>query len=138
MWQWCRKHNSDLSGAGAEKLAKHFLQKKGLTILENNYATRRGEIDLIAKINNTIIFIEVRYRGQNHYGTPAETVTYQKQQRLIAAASHYLQVHNLTESTICRFDVVSISPNRDIDSNKSQDKKKPYRVEWLPNAFGSA
>jgi putative endonuclease len=136
MWQKCRKHKSTMSGSAAEKLAEQFLRKQGLIILEKNYATRRGEIDLITKQGDVIAFVEVRYRRQDRYGTPAETITYHKQKRLMAAASYYLQERKLTESTSCRFDVVSISSNLDAVSNESQDNKNHYRVEWLVNAFG--
>lgn len=130
-----RKLNQKMDGPTAEALAANYLKTRGLQIVDNNYATRRGEIDLIAQTGDLLIFVEVRYRSHNHFGSPAESVDYYKQKRLLLAATRYLQQQNLTDKIQCRFDVVSISPNHTDCGYNSYDKKNHYRVEWLQNAF---
>lgn len=66
--------NTRKFGIIGEKIAQGYLINKGYEILENNYYTRRGEIDIIAKINNTISFVEVKTRNNLEYGSPAMAV----------------------------------------------------------------
>lgn len=120
--------DTPLNGKSAEQLAQQHLKQQGATIVATNFATRRGEIDIIAKHQGSLVFVEVRLRSNNAFGSAAESVDHRKQQRLIAAASHYLQQHQLTESACCRFDVIAISANSD----------GHYQVEWLHNAFAAS
>jgi len=100
-----------LTGAKAETLAKQYLQKQGLEFIEQNYRSRRGEIDLIFKQNtNTIIFVEVKYRSSAQFGHAEEMVTIHKQKKIMKTALSYLQEKRLTESVIARFDVIAIEP----------------------------
>jgi putative endonuclease len=106
-------------GDDAETAALDYLQQQGLKLIERNYHSRRGEIDIIMEDSHTLIFVEVKYRQSAHFGTAAEMVTLKKQQRIIAAALHYLQQHKLDRA--CRFDVVAITPRSG--------------VEWIKGAF---
>lgn len=90
-----------------EKKAAVYLQEKGYKILEQNFYTFFGEIDLIAREKETIVFIEVKYRKSIKNGYPQEAVTHQKRQRIIKSAQYYLYQHNALEKP-CRFDVIAI------------------------------
>lgn len=110
-----------LRGKNAEQQARRHLEQRGLKLLETNYRCKLGEIDLIMQDNETLVFIEVRYRKSNAYGSAIESVTTGKQNRLVAAARHYLQANR--SNTPCRFDVVGIT---------GQNASK---LEWIKNAF---
>ena len=114
------KINKNNAGAAAEQLAATFLTQKGLKLVAQNYHCRFGEIDLIMKEGNTLIFVEVRLRSNDSFGSAAMSITKQKQQKLIATAQHYLQSH---QDCACRFDAVLM------------DKVHLNHIEWLRNAF---
>jgi len=110
-------------GKQAENLACQYLQKNGLQLELANYRCKQGEIDLIMQDNDQLVFVEVRYRKNNHFGTGADTVDNRKQHKLILAANHYLSVTNKHNSA-CRFDVISISGRIDFKN-----------INWITNAF---
>lgn len=95
------------TGQIAENLAAIFLQRQGLILLQCNYRTRFGEIDLVTQDGYAIVFVEVRYRRSCRYGFPHETISRQKQMRLHLAALDYLQTHQL-DNHPSRFDVLSM------------------------------
>lgn len=95
-------------GAAYESLAAAFLQKKGYEILERNFYSPKGEIDLIAKDGPYLVFVEVKYRSDSRYGHPLETVDKNKQRRIRGAARYYLRKNGMGEETACRFDVVGM------------------------------
>lgn len=109
-------------GRAAEDLACHYLAERGLVLLERNYRCRRGEIDLILRDTDTLVFVEVRYRGQGRFGSAAESVDRHKQMRLAACARQYLQARPHTVRTCCRFDVVAIDG-------------PDCKIEWIRDAF---
>lgn len=117
-------------GAVAENMACEFLEKKGLKLIERNFETRdmlgqkSGEIDLIMKYREYIVFVEVKARQGNEYGDVLEMVTRQKQSRIIRAAKRYLVDRDQLDTTYSRFDVVGIS----------LDKNAPNLI-WIPDAF---
>jgi putative endonuclease len=94
-------------GESAEDLACRELRRRGYEILARRYRSRYGEIDLVARDGGAIVFVEVRARSGDRFGTPAESVTPIKQRRIAAMAVDYLSRHRLTASA-CRFDVVSV------------------------------
>lgn len=100
--------NRRKTGTEYEALAAAYLEDRGYTILERNFHDKYGEIDLIAKEENQIVFVEVKYRRNLAKGDPAEAVNYPKQQRIRRTARYYLYHRGLTEETPCRFDVVAI------------------------------
>jgi putative endonuclease len=114
------------TGDTRERLAARWLQQQGLELLRRNYACRLGEIDLIMRDNDTLVFVEVRYRRNHSHGSPLETVTWRKQRKLWRCARHYLMQAGLHDAVACRFDVVGIS---------STDIADSPLVEWVRNAF---
>ena len=104
-------------GAAAEALAARFLAARGLAIVERNYRCRGGEIDLIVRERDTLVFVEVRLRSGQAFGGAAESITSAKRRRLERAARHYLA--RIGREPPCRFDAVLLD---------SLDSK---RIEWL-------
>ena len=99
--------NTRKFGIIGEKIAQGYLINKGYEILENNYYTRRGEIDIIAKINNTISFVEVKTRNNLEYGSPAMAVNGVKKKNIKSASKIYICLKDLYNYDI-RFDVIEI------------------------------
>jgi len=122
-----RKLQNPSAGAMAENRARSWLEKQGLQLLEKNYRTTRGEIDLIMQDGDTLVFVEVRMRLNERFATAAQSIDHRKQQRIISTAQHYLQAQGLWEKIPCRFDAICLQ--RDTDNSDG------YRVEWLQNAF---
>jgi putative endonuclease len=116
------------TGILGEKLAKDFLKKRGYRILEANYRCPEGEIDLIAKHKDCLVFVEVRTKKSQEFGSPEESITPTKKERLRAVASHYQQTHN-NLPPLWRIDVVAVELNQ---------KGKPLRIEVIENAVGEA
>jgi putative endonuclease len=111
-------------GDAAEQLACDHLLDRGLSLVERNYRSPHGEIDLVMQAPGTLVFVEVRYRRAAQFGTPAETVDVRKQARLRATAEHFLQRHPQGCKSACRFDIVAVS-----------GEGADARLEWLQNAF---
>lgn len=101
-----------------------WLQRKGLTLVCRNYRCRQGEIDLIMREGEFLVFVEVRKRTHVTHGAASESVTPRKQRRLVMAARHYIAKHNISADHCMRFDVVGIG-SRDDSST----------IDWIPNAF---
>ena len=104
-----RGNSSRERGAKYEELAAEYLQKQGFQILQRNFSSRFGEIDLIAREGRYLVFVEVKYRKDISCGYPEEAVSARKQQRIRHTASWYLYRHGYGEDLPCRFDVVSIT-----------------------------
>lgn len=115
--------NRKETGNHAESLACGYLERHGLQLLVRNFRCRLGEVDLVMQDNDSLVFVEVRYRKQTRYGHAAETVSRTKQIRIIRCASYYMSVHNGWNKP-ARFDVVAIE-------GKTDDPV----IEWLPDAF---
>ena len=111
------------TGKESEQLASHYLQQHGLILLEKNYHCRQGEIDLIMQDQQTLVFVEVRYRKSARYGSALESVDLAKQSRIITTAQNYLQ-QNKTKHSACRFDVIAISPTTTTPE-----------ITWITDAF---
>ena len=112
------------AGDGFERRACAELERAGLELLERNYATRQGELDLVMRDGDTVVFVEVRYRKSASHGDAAASVTPAKQARLILAAQHWLAAHPRHARLACRFDVVSYDGPADA-----------ARRQWLRGAF---
>jgi putative endonuclease len=95
-------------GSHWERAAESFLQDRGLQPLARNFHSRFGEIDLVMLDGAALVFVEVRYRRVDRFGSGADTVNRAKQRKLISAARHYLARHPEARGRPCRFDVVSI------------------------------
>ena len=111
-------------GALGEKLAKGFLKKKGYRLRETNYRCPEGEIDIIAERNDYLIFIEVRTRSSSEFGSPEESITAAKREKLITLAFNYLQTHQKLPP-FWRIDVVAV---------ELDETGKASRIELIENA----
>ena len=101
-----RRTSAQASGGAAEEAAANFLVRKGLEIVARNYRTRLGEIDLVARDGDTLVFVEVRMRSGQGFGGARASVDAGKQRRLVAAARQFLS--RLGSEPPCRFDVVTV------------------------------
>jgi len=117
-------HSKDI-GALGEKIAAEYLTGLGYMIRERNFRSREGEIDIIAEKDDFLVFIEVRTRTSTSYGTPEESVTAQKKERLIALAEAYREDRDDLPSS-WRIDVVAIELG---------PKRKVARLEIIENAI---
>lgn len=108
-------------GDAAEARAAAHLKKAGLHLVETKFRCKCGEIDLIMQDGAQLVFVEVRFRDRDTFGTAAESVDYRKQRKLILSAEYYLRRRG--PNTPCRFDVVGISGSGE--------------VNWVRNAFGA-
>ncbi|MBO6134023.1 MAG: YraN family protein [Lachnospiraceae bacterium] len=115
-----RQENLRAEGSKGESVAADFLEAKGCRILDRNFHSRYGEIDLIYLDNSTLCFGEVKYRKSDRKGYPAEAVTRKKQGTISRVSDYYRMKNGLGEDLRYRFDVIGIDGNG---------------VEWLKNAF---
>ena len=97
-----------LLGKEGERLAERFLEKKGYKLLERNYRCTAGELDLIVLDRRVIVFVEVKTRTGQGFGTPFEAVEFRKQRKIIQAAQFFLAEKGLQQRD-ARFDVVGVS-----------------------------
>jgi putative endonuclease len=113
-------------GERGEQAAARFLRRKGMRIILRNYRTPRGEIDLVARDGETLVFVEVKSRRK---GTPVEAVTAQKQKRIANAALIFLKKHHLLEQNVrWRFDIVAVV--------WPEEQRHPD-IQHFPNAFAT-
>ena len=112
------------SGKNGEDLAVFCLLKQGYKIIERNYKTKLGEIDIIADCRGCICFVEVRAKNSLSFGAPEETIIKRKQLQISKAALLYIKKYKLQDKS-CRFDVVSV---------EGVDKPRP-EVRLIENAF---
>ncbi len=111
-------------GRRGEELAAACLERRGYRILARNYRRRFGEVDLVARHRGQLVFIEVKTRQSDRYGTPFEAVDRRKQHQLVLVATDYIARHHLENET-ARFDVVAVTRDRD----------GRIRVDVLEDAF---
>lgn len=109
-------------GHAAENQALEYLKGQGLGLVTRNYRCKRGEIDLIMRQGPTLVFVEVRKRTSDRFGSALESVNRQKQAKLLYSARHYLQQHPEWHSKSCRFDIVAI-------------EGEAGKIRWVQNAF---
>lgn len=121
-----RPNQRRAAGTALEQLAARWLSARGLRLIESNYHCRLGEIDLIMRDTDTLVFVEVRYRSRNHFISPVTSVDARKQRKLVRTAAVYLQHRGLTDQVPCRFDVLGI--HRRLEDGK-------LHFEWIANAI---
>ena len=115
-------------GVKGEIIACEYLQHKGFTILEINWRFAHAEIDIIAKQNQTIVFVEVKTRSSEYFGFPETAVDAAKQKNMAMAAEEYLEQQSI--ETDVRFDVISIvMKNNEPDIHHIEDAFFPYDIE---------
>src|SRR4030042_2817506 len=112
-------------GKLGEKTAQKFLKKRGYRVRETGFRCRHGEIDIIAQQKDCLVFVEVRTKSNLEFGTPEESITRAKEEKLIASALTYTTTHQKLPS-LWRIDVVAI---------ELDDKGKAKRIELIENAI---
>ena len=117
--------NPKLLGEWSENLAYKWLLTQGLKLVARNYRSQYGEIDLIMKDLEFLVFVEVRYRKNNRYGSAEDSITAKKCQRLTATAENYLLAKNFGQDTALRFDAIAISPSKESDLHCT--------INWIKN-----
>ena len=111
-------------GRDAERLAERFLTRRGLIVVARNYRCRRGEIDLVMRDADTLVFVEVRRRTSRTFGGGLGSIDRRKRARLVTAAEVFLTANRIGDDRPCRFDVLAIDG--------------PFRratIEWVRDAF---
>jgi putative endonuclease len=111
-------------GVKAEQIALEYLESMGLQLVERNFRSPYGEIDLILRDKEMLVFAEVRYRDTDRYGDGADSITLSKRNRIIRTAKHFLATRK-QDDCICRFDVVSASNSGD----------SGMQINWIKDAF---
>ena len=117
-------HVNQNIGKIGEDLAANFLIEKGYQIIERNYRFSHGEIDIVAKQNETLVFVEVKTRNNLEYGEPEYAITKNKQRQVRKMAELYLYDKDISD-TDCRIDVITILLK----------KKTEYKINHIENAF---
>ncbi len=118
------KNNQKNAGDWAELTAKTYLEQQGLTFLAKNFNTRLGEIDLIFKTDDTIVFVEVKQRANQRFMHPFESIPYSKQIKIKRTAELYMQHTERRLAQSMRFDVLTLLGNPPLP-----------KIEWTQNAF---
>ena len=113
----------DIGLLGEEKGLK-FLKKQGYKILEKNFVTNFGEIDIIAKNRACLAFVEIKYRRSDKFGTPADAINAVKQEKIIKSALQYIKIYK-PKNKMFRFDALLIGPDED-------------QIELIKDAFSSS
>ena len=112
--------NTRAMGSEMEKKAKRFLEKQGVWILVTNYSCRKGEVDIIGKLEDTLIFFEVKARNSEQAGSAEEAVDERKQKKICSVVDFYRMQHlNLAQLQV-RFDVLAINGDS---------------IDWIQDAF---
>lgn len=112
--------NKRTVGNDSEDIVVRYLEKNGINVIDRNYYTKHGEIDIIGTDGEYLVFFEVKYRKSGVYGDPLEAVTYSKQRRIISSAKVYLYMNHYPESTYVRFDCIGVLGEK---------------INWIKNAF---
>lgn len=113
------------TGILGERLAAEFLRERGYRIIETNYRCPDGEIDIVTQCGDSLVFVEVRSKQSKQFGTPEESITPVKKERMRLTAARYREAHDdLPEQW--RIDVVVVELSRG----------KPTRIELIENAVG--
>lgn len=107
-------------GTQAEETAAAFLSNQGMRILERNFRSRQGEIDLIGMHEGYLVFVEVKYRSAVLKGSPEAAVGMAKQRKICMAADYYRWIHKVKQSVSVRYDVVCVDGGE---------------IRWYRNAF---
>jgi putative endonuclease len=112
-------------GRQGEAAAREYLSRRGLRILAQNFSCAAGEIDLIGREKDVLVFVEVKTRTSDAFGPPHLAVHRRKQRQIVRAAQWYL-AEQRTPDAASRFDVLAVTVRRD---------GRPPRIDWVKNAF---
>lgn len=116
--------NRDI-GTYGEDLSAEYLKRNSYSIISRNFRTRCGEIDIICKKNDLIIFLEIKSRYNYNYGSPIEAITYSKQKQIIKLCKYYIYINNLINYNY-RFDVIEVLLNKE---------NNLYSINHISDAF---
>lgn len=119
-----RKNAHLIKGEHSERIAEIHLTEIGYEVLDKNWSSRFGELDLVCLDKTELVFVEVRFRRNNVFGGALASVTKAKQKKLTLAAMQYIQNNSQHKKRIMRFDVIGIN-----DQNK---------MDWIKGAFSAA
>ncbi len=126
-------------GQQAESLAKDYLIAQGLYFVERNFSCKQGEIDVIMRSGEQLIFVEVRYRKHASFGSGAASITRTKRQKLVKAVAAYLLKNGRSSaSTSFRIDVIEVSPvtiQKNIHANGDSESFRDSHIRWIKNAI---
>lgn len=123
-------------GKWAEQTALNLLQAQNYVWVTSNYYSRRGEVDLIVKRGQELVFVEVKARTIGNYGQACEMVTWTKQKKIIKTAMRFLQRYPSYQDFYCRFDVICFDFPQKIAKTVQHDFSKfHYDLQWIENAF---
>lgn len=111
-------------GHTAELAACDFLRKQGFDLVEQNFRSQYGEIDLIMLESELLVFIEVRQRPRSHFGSAIDSVTASKCRKIARTAAYYLQTHTQHRHRACRFDVIG-----------AVISQGDWQFQWVRDAF---
>lgn len=112
-------------GKAAEQHALNYLKAAGLSLIAENWSCRFGEIDLIMLEHNTVVFVEVRYRKNAHFGGAIDSIDHNKRDKLVITAEYFLNEYPQWLEHSCRFDVITARPS----------KTQAFNLEWIQDAF---
>jgi putative endonuclease len=112
-------------GRRAELIARDYLESRGLRTLATNFRSRWGEIDLVMRDADCVVFVEVRFRRSSAWGSALESVDARKQARITRCALHYIDRHPSLAARAQRFDVVSVAPGKGDEA----------ALDWIRDAF---
>ncbi|EXS27297.1 hypothetical protein J690_2711 [Acinetobacter sp. 742879] len=123
-------------GKWAEQTALNLLQKQNYVWVTSNYHSRGGEVDLIVKRGQELVFVEVKARTIGNYGQACEMGTRTKQKKIIKTAMRFLQRYPSYQDFYCRFDVICFDFPQKIAKTVQQDFSNfHYDLQWIENAF---
>ena len=112
-------------GQSAEDIAARYLEERGATVLLRNYRRRLGELDLVARLGDALLIVEVRTRSSEEYGGAAASIGFHKQRRIVRASQQLMQQRRDLAALAARFDVIVVT---ELAAGRP-------RVEWIPHAF---
>jgi len=107
-------------GFDKEEFAAAYLEQQGVVILQRNFYCKQGEIDIVARHGEYLVFVEVKYRSGDALGNALEAVDYRKQRRICRVADYYRFLHKIGSQRMIRYDVVAI---------------QGHEIQWIQNAF---
>lgn len=107
-------------GSKGEELAAQYLTQNGMYILERNFHCNQGEIDIIGRHKEYLVFVEVKYRTSDKFGSPEAAVGFTKQRKICRVADYYRMIHSMGYHTGIRYDVLAIQGSK---------------IQWYQNAF---
>lgn len=118
------KNTTRYKGDKAERIATAYLLKKGYQLIQSQFSCKCGEIDIIVKNHNTLVFVEVRSLTKTQPVHPFESISWHKQQKIIRTAKFFLVQNYWATKYNCRFDAIAIF-----------GEQPKYKINWIPAAF---